>query len=312
MVSSTFNGDRVSQSEAKASLLAARWRSVRSGLLALGLVLSGIALSNTILALQHAWFDAPSWPDTAISLVLAGLGIALVWRGLRASDPAASILGYAGGALLWMGFFEWTWLNFTVWLGIGPLMVDGVPMLHGSMLLIQATVGIFLPLTLLIASNKDTRCRMMLWFRRRLRLKIPNTAERSPPHHPSRVSATETIFVIWFIYLLNIALYDPRLLGSSTGTYLISLALIGGWLVFLMNRLCRISQPGLAVRYAIPTAYLLSILIDGATFTGLFSAYWIQPIRFPFFATAMVLLFALSVHGLCQPPGTKQLRARST
>jgi len=311
MASSTFSNDRARQSSAGASLLAARWQRVRSGALALGLVLSGIALSNTILALQHAWVDSPSALDSLVSLSLACLGIILIWRGLSASDPAASVLGYAGGALLWMGFFEWTWRNFTVWLDIDHLMVDGAPALPGSFLLIQASVCLFIPLTLLVAVNKDTRCRMMLWVRGRLGLEIPDAKGNRSPQHPARVSATETIFIIWFIYLFNISLYDPRLIGGSSTLYLISLALLGGWLVYLVNRLLRISQPGLAVRYAIPTAYLLSILIDGATFTGLFSAYWIEPIRFPFFATAMVLLFALSVHGLCQPPGAKQPRAQS-
>jgi len=311
MVSSTFNSDRAGRTGSATSPWGSRWQRVRPGVLALGLVLSGIALSNTILALQHAWVDSPSALDSLVSLALSGLGMVLIWRGLKASDPAASVLGYGGGALLWMGFFEWTWRNFTVWLDIDPLMVDGVPALPGSFLLIQASVCLFIPLTLLAAANKDTRCRMMLWARRRLRLEIPDSQGSRAPQHAARVAATETVFIIWFIYLFNISLYDPRLIGGSSTLYLLSLALLGGWLVFLLNRLLRIPDPGLAVRYAIPTAYLLSILIDGATFTGLFSAYWIQPLRFPFFATAMVLLFALSVHGLCQPPGAKQPRAQS-
>jgi hypothetical protein len=309
MVSSTFNGGSSGQIGPESPVVSARWRAMRSSLLAIGLVLSGIALSNTILALQHAWVDSPSWHDSLVSLALSGFGLALIWRGLRVPDPAASILGYAGGALLWMGFFEWTWRNFTVWLGIEPLMINGAPALPGSFLLIQATVCLFIPLTLLIAVNKDTRCRMMLWVRRRLGLEIPDSrGERSTPH-PARVSATETIFIIWFIYLLNISLYDPRLIGSSSELYLAALALLGGWLLFLVPRLFRIPQAGLSIRYAIPTAYLMSILIDGATLTGLFSAYWIQPIQFPYFATAMILLFATCVYGLCQPPAALQRQA---
>lgn len=274
------------------------------GGLALCLVLSGIALSNTTLALQHAWLEHPSWQDTLASFALSGVGMVLIWRGLSAEDPIASILGYAGGALLWMGFFEWTWMNFALWLGIEPLMVNGSPMLPPSFLLIQASSFIFLPLVFLIAANKDTRCRMMLWIRRRLRLTIPQTPGHRTRHHSSRVSATETIFVIWFIYLLNIALYDPRLLGGSQETYLIGLALIGCWVLFPLSRLFRIPRPGLAVRYAIPTAYLLSVLIDSLTQTGLFPPFWVRPIEYPLLAVTMVAVFAACIYGLCRikPP----------
>jgi len=265
---------------------------------ALLLVIAGIALSNTTLAIQHALLDIPSWPDTLASLGLALAGAVLIWRGLAAADPAASIFGYAGGALLWMGFFEWTWINFSLWLGIEPLMVNGAPFLPPSFLLIQASTFIFLPLVFLIAANKDTRCRMMLWFRRRLRLGIPDSIGNRHRHHAARVSATETVFVIWFIYLLVIALHDPRLLGRGEATYLVCLTLLGAWVAFLLSRLLRIRQPGLAVRYAIPTAYLLSVLIDSMTHAGLFSAYWVQPFEYPWFALTMVGIFTACIYGL--------------
>jgi len=277
---------------------ARRWPSAAIGGLTLGLVIAGIALSNSTMALQRALFGGLFWQDSAASLTLAALGIALVWRGLKSEDPAASILGYAGGALLWMGFFEWTWRYFSVWLGGDPLMVDGQPVLPPSYLLIQASVFIFLPLVILGVANKDTRCRMMQWFRRKLRLKAPDT--RGNTHRPdaARVSASETIFLIWFVYLLNISLYDPRLFGKSTEIYLVGLLLIGCWVVFLISRHLRIPQPGLSVRYAIPTAYLLSILIDSATVTGLFPAFWIQPLEYPVAAASMLVVFAGCIHGL--------------
>ena len=275
-----------------------RWPSWAVGGTALWLVLAGIALANTTLALQHAWINGPSWQDGIASLTLAVLGIALIWRGLKVADPVASICGYAGGSLLWMGFFEWTWRNFSLSLGIDPLMIDGQMALPPSFLLIQASTFVFLPLVVLIAANKDTRCRMMQWFRRSLRLKVPDTSGNRHRHDSARVSAMETVFVIWFVYLLNIALYDPRLLGTSQVVYLASLALIACWVVFLVARLLRIPQPGLAVRYAIPSAYLLSIVIDGVTQTGLFPAFWVQPLKYPLAASCMLALFVACSYGL--------------
>jgi hypothetical protein len=281
---------------------AGRWPPVAVGALSLGLVVAGIALANTTLALQRAWFGHTFWVDSAASLTLVAVGVALLLRGLKAADPAASILGYSGGALLWMGFFEWTWRYFTVWLGIDPLMVDGQPALPGSFLLIQASVCIFLPLTILGVANKDSRCRMMQWFRRVLRLSAPATRGNAHRSDPARVTASETVYVIWFVYLLNISLYDPRLLGASQGMYLGALAVIGLWAVYLVSRHLRIASPGYSVRYAIPTAYLLSILIDGSTLSGLFPAFWIQPLQYPIAASSMVLVFAGCVYGLCRVP----------
>ncbi len=139
---------------------------------------------------------------------------------------------------------------------------------------------------------------MVQWFRHKLRLKAPETSGNRHRHHSARVSASETIFVIWFIYLLNIALYDPRLLGQSQTVYLASLALIACWVFFLIARLIRIPKAGLAVRYAIPTAYLLSILIDGVTQTGLFPAFWIQPLVYPLSSAAVPVLFLSCAYGL--------------
>jgi hypothetical protein len=269
-------------------------RSLRRTLAALLLVVSGVALANITLALQHALVSGPSWQDSLASLTLAMLGMTLVWRGLTADETSASIMGYAGGALLWMGFFEWTWANWSVWLGIEPLMVDGQPSLPASLLLVQASGFIFLPLVLLMAANRDTRCRMMRWCRRRLHLATPAPDVRHQ-NNAARVAATETVFVIWFIYLLNIALYDPRLLGHVPQLYYGAVAIIAGWGLYLVTRLARIRNTGMAIRYAIPTAYLLSIPVDAMTMAGWFPAVWIQPLQYPVAAGVAASLFLISV-----------------
>ncbi len=293
-------GGTLSRDRSAPAASAGRWPPVAVGALSLGLVVAGIALANTTMGLQRAFVGSTFWTDSLASFALAGFGTALIWKGLKVDDPAASILGYAGGALLWMGFFEWTWRYFSVWLGIDPLMIDGQPVLPGSFLLIQASVCIFLPLTILSVANKDSRCRMMQWIRRVFRLQAPDTRGNPNKGDPARVAATETIFVIWFVYLLNISLYDPRLLGASQNVYLASLAVIGVWAVYLVSRHLRIPSPGLSLRYAIPTAYLLSILIDGSTLSGLFPAFWIQPLQYPIAASSMAFVFAGCVCGLLQ------------
>lgn len=289
--------------EGPESLFADSGLALRTTGASLLLVFTGIALANITLALQHTLINVPSWQDTLFSLGMGIFGAEIVWRGLRAGDVTGSIMGYVGGALLWMGFFEWTWANFSLWLGIDALVVDGQAVLPASLLLVQASSFIFIPLVVLTAANKDTRCRMMIWLRRRLRLPTP---ARTPnhTHNAARVSATETLFIIWFIYLLNIALYDPRLLGRGPEVYYGCVSLIGAWGVFLVTRLLRIRDVGMAIRYAIPTAYLLSIPVDAMAMAGWFPAVWVQPVSYPFSACVALGLFVSAIFVLRR--GTQQ------
>ncbi|MEM0952991.1 MAG: hypothetical protein AAGI24_02520 [Pseudomonadota bacterium] len=256
---------------------------------ALILVLAGISLANATLVIQNALVTPPAPVYTSISMTLGTLGLILIWYGLKAGDVLGSMLGYMGGTLVWVGFFEWTWWSCSHWLGIETLVIDGRAVLPPSMLLVQASSMIFLPLLLLAGTNKDTRCRMMLWCRRRLGLHIPRDAGHQ--HHAARVSATETVFIIWFVYLLNITLYDPRLVGPGPGAHHVVSVLIGVWALYLCTKLIRIAQIGAAIRYAIPTAYFLSIPLDSMTLAGWFPAMWVQPLSYPGYAAGAVLAF---------------------
>lgn len=265
---------------------------VQRSVAALFLVFAGIALANITLALQHGLVPGQSLMDTSVSFSLGALGAVLIWLGLRADDTVGSIMGYAGGALLWMGFFEWTWANFSLWLGVDPLVIDGQVVLPAQLLLVQASSFIFLPLAILSAANKDTRCRMMQWFRRRLGMATPPPSPQYS-HNAARVSATETLFIIWFIYLLNIALYDPRSLGRSPELYYSCVLAIALWGAYLVSKLLSIRDTGIAIRYAIPTAYLLSIPVDAMAMAGWFPAVWVQPFEYPLSAIAAVVVFGI-------------------
>ena len=267
-------------------------------LAALMMVLAGISLANVTLSLQNALVTPPAPVYTSISMTVGTLGLILIWYGLKAGDALGSILGYMGGTLIWVGFFEWTWWSCSHWLGIETLVINGQPVLPPSMLLVQASSMIFLPLLLLASTNKDTRCRMMLWSRRRLGLHIPRDAGHQ--HHAARVSATETVFIIWFVYLLNITLYDPRLVGSGPGAHHVVSLIIGVWALYLCTKLIRVPQIGPAIRYAIPTAYFLSIPLDSMTLAGWFPAMWVQPLSYPGFAAGAAAVFCAAAFALCR------------
>ena len=265
-----------------------------AGLTALLAVLAGIALSNTTVALQHHWLPTASAADTAFAAGAAALGLWLVWFGLQQGEMRASVAGYIGGSLIWIGVFEWTWAAFGTWLNIPPLQDNGMVIFGPGLLLVQATSLIFVALLCVYGTNKDTRCRMFMWFHRTLRLQ-PGKLTPGYRRQFAKITATETIFLIWFVYVVSLTINDPRLIGYASPAAPVIYVLLAIWSVYLMARLFKLRQAAAAFRYAIPTGYIVSIPIDALAQRGLYPAFWVQPLKYPLLMTAMLVLFAASL-----------------
>jgi hypothetical protein len=83
------------------------------------LVMGGIALGHSAVILQWQITGGYSLLDSFVSLAIGSTGVALVWRGLKRPELPATLMGYLGGNLIWLGFFEWTWHAFGKWMGPG-------------------------------------------------------------------------------------------------------------------------------------------------------------------------------------------------
>ena len=262
-----------------------------TGLTVLLTVLSGIALSNTTVSLQRHWLATPSVGDTVFSAAVAGLGLWLVWQGLRQPEVRASLLGYVGGSLIWIGAFEWTWASFGAWLGIPPLRDSGMVIFTPGLLLVQSTSLVFVALLCVYGANKDTRCRMFMWFHRTLRLK-PGKMTPGLRRQFARITATETLFLIWFVYVSTLTVNDPRLIGYASPAASLLYVGLALWSAYLLSRLFALKQIGAAFRYAIPVGYIVSIPIDALAQRGFYPAFWVQPLQYPLLMLAMLAVFA--------------------
>lgn len=261
-----------------------------AGLFCLAVVFMGLALGHSAVVLLRIVAGAPSTLDTVLSMAIGVAGIVLVWRGLRQGENLATWMGYAGGNLIWVGWFEWTWESFGHWLGLAPVVDKGMPILSPGLQMIESTALVVLVLLILLGANKDTRCRMFMWFHRNLRLRPgPMTAGYQRQH--ARNTALETIFLIWFIYLCAIVINDPRLIRyDSTMAMVLTVAFVG-WGLYLANKLRRIRGLGPALRYAIPTGSILWLPLEGFSRWGLYPEVWIKPLQFPVLMSATLLLF---------------------
>ena len=278
-------------------------RSAAGGLLALVMVFCGLALGHTLVVLQSQMTAGSVALDTSVSMALGILGVCLVWKGLSRPENQATLLGYLGGNLIWVGFFEWTWKHFGAWLQLTPVTDKGIPILMPGLLMIQATSLIVIVLLIFFGANKDTRCRMFMWFHRNFRLR-PGRMTAGYQRQHARTTAIETVFLIWFIYLCAITINDPRLIGyDSIAAVVITVGFVA-WGLYLVNKLTRIRGLGAAFRYAIPTANILWLPIEGFSRWGLYPEVWVKPLQYSVLMTIVLLVFAAAGVAIFRSAGT--------
>jgi len=274
-------------------------KSAAGGMLALVTVFCGLALGHTLVVLQDHLIGDQLLLDTAVSMALGIAGICLVWNGLSRPETQATLLGYLGGNLIWVGIFEWTWKYFGDWLNLEPVMDQGMPILMPGLLMIQATSLIVIVLLIFFGANKDTRCRMFMWFHRNFRLR-PGRMTAGYQRQHARTTAIEAVFLIWFIYLCAITINDPRLIRyDSTAAIVITVGFVA-WGLYLVGKLTKIRGFGPAFRYAIPTGSILWLPIEGFSRWGLYPEVWVKPGEYSILMSCVLLVFVVAVVAMFQ------------
>ncbi|MFW2404527.1 MAG: hypothetical protein ACN4GT_07155, partial [Gammaproteobacteria bacterium] len=185
------------------------------GFICLITVFCGMALGHSLVVLQHSFTGGPTALNTLICAVMGIAGFTLVWIGLNKPEAQATVLGYIGGNLIWIGVFEWIWLSFAHWMKVEPIYDRGMMILSPELLIIQATGMIVVAMLIFLGANKDTRCRMFMWFHRNFKL-TPGRQTPGYKRQHARTTALETVFLIWSIYQFAILINDPRLIGYDS------------------------------------------------------------------------------------------------
>ena len=260
------------------------------GLFAFLTVLLWTPLAHTLVVLQFGQLGPAAMYST--SFIVGLIGWVLVWKGFNRDELPATVMGFMGGALIWSGWMEGGLEFFGHWLNPEPLMYMGVELFTANLLLLQAT-GIFLVALLIwLGSNKDTHCRMFMWFHRNFRL---TPARRTPGYKRqfSRIVALEVIMINWFFYVLILLLFDPRILGPTHRATIAAVAVISLWAIWLLIfRMLPFSRPAAALRYAVPVANIFWFGIEVGSAWQLYVEPWIYPFRFPITNAIIALAFA--------------------
>ncbi len=260
------------------------------GFLAWATVLLWMPLAHTLMVLQYDLLSGA--PAYLSSFILGLIGWIMVWKGFRVDDLPATVLGFTGGSLIWLGWMEGSFEFMGHWLKPSKLMYMEVELFTANLLVLQATGVVLVALLVWLGSNKDTHCRMFLWFHRNFKL---TPARRTPGYKRqfSRIVALEVIMINWFFYVLILWLFDPRVLGPfhpATIAVVCAVLLWSLWLLFFRMR--SFTGPAAALRYAVPCASILWFCVEAGSAWQLYTEPWIYPFRFPFTNAIIALAFA--------------------
>lgn len=267
-----------------------------AGVFSLLMVWFSLALGHSLVVLQHS-SNPMGTVDTLFSVSLGFAGFALVWIGMKRPENQATLLGWIGGGFIWCGWFEWTWRYTAHWLAIEPVMDAGMVILSPELLMIQATTLLAVAVLIFFGANKDTRCRMFMWFHRNFKLR-PDTMTPGFKRQHARNTAIETVFLIWTIYLFAIFINDPRgIKYDSIAAMVITVGFVI-WAIYLMAKLLKIRGLGATFRYAIPTGNIAWLPIEAFARWGLYPEVWIYPSKYPFIMSSVFVLYLLGIFAM--------------
>lgn len=159
-----------------------------------------------------------------------------------------------------------------------PLMAGEIAT-KAEYLVMMSSLGILGSTLAYFLLNKETKCNMFIWFQRNLKLK---TGKPNPNHERNfaAITALETIYVIWFCYLLLLFIYDENILGDrhpvTYGIFFFNVI----WAVYLFLRLMKFWRVTTAIRYGIPTAIIAWNAVEIAGRWHLYTEFWEKPQEF--------------------------------
>ena len=253
----------------------------------------------TIYVLPEPW----KW---VVPALVGCIGVWLVLRGMGRDEVKGSLLGYLGAVLIWMSWFESGLPILAHSAQIPPaLPADGNYMagLLGEHIFLQMS-GIFCVVSLFfIMLNKDVRCRMLLWIKRRLGL-AEAIGKPTQGYRPNvaRVAAFEYFFVTWFIYVLMITIIDPRLFGlHHPVTYTLS-GLVCAWGLYLLYKCTQQREVGLAIRYGIGAVGVAWFIPETLAFYDILYEFYLRADLHPVAMSAVTLVYIACIRLIYTTP----------
>ena len=104
-------------------------------------------------------------------LLLGAVGFAIIWKGLKQNETNGTWMGILGGALIWVGWFEFTFDFFGEFFGIADWASPNGSTGQAGTILLMSTMPLMLTLLLIYGfANRQTKCNFLRWFQRRFHM----------------------------------------------------------------------------------------------------------------------------------------------
>ena len=250
------------------------------GIIAFITVLMAQPLGHALFVMMKDLFGSAEETSFWASFICGLVGFVMVWIGLKKKETAATWLGFVGAILIWTGWFEYSWELFAHLLNVQPLYTaSGELAMSPGLQVIQASGIVMIATTLLLYFNRETRCTAFKWIHKHGHMD-PGKASPAKDRDYARITALETIFVIWFIYVINLTLYDERILGAQHPvTYAVFFGFLI-WAIYLNTRLIKYARMAPAVRYAIPTTVITWLDVEVLSRWGILDEFWLYPAEY--------------------------------
>ncbi|MBL8630653.1 MAG: hypothetical protein JNM81_13540 [Rhodospirillaceae bacterium] len=286
------------------------YRKPYVGLLAMATVIIGIAMGHAILVSMRLLLGAEDHhfiaSEVIVSLLMGCGGMYMVWLGRNKGEGLGTWLGFIAGTLIWIGFFELSWKAFAIGLNPQPVTYDGIPVLNAELQVIQASSVAFFMMMAFLTINKETRCNMMVWIRRKLGLD-PGKAITNRERNFAAVTASESYMTTWACYIITIMIVDPRIVGNPMGmaAQLPYLAIFA-WGLYMVYRITKQREMAPALRYAIGAGNVNWIWIEAGSRAKLYEEIWIKPLKYPVSLSILFVLLVIALIIMLQNKGVSR------
>jgi hypothetical protein len=261
------------------------------GLLAFIIVFVVQALGHTVMVLMEEIFGQAYQYHSAFLLGLAGA--ALLFVGMRhESEVSATWLGFFSGVFLWTGWVEFSFVWSATVLGVPDLMADGEIATKAEYLVMMSSIGVLGATLVYFLLNKETKCNFFHWFQRRMWLNTGKPS-RGYPRNFAGITALETIYVIWFFYLVLLFIYDESILGETHPVVYGLFFANTIWAMYLIQRLVKFWKVTTAIRYGIPTGVIAWNSAELLGRWGFFTEIWVHPQEYWLEMTLVFAAFAI-------------------
>lgn len=225
-------------------------------------------------------------------LLLGLVGLGLLLHGTRREgEVQGTLLGFAAGLLIWLGWASYLFAYNPMDLNQGMVEVAPGQNRPAMLLYIQGSFGICVATLLFFVFNKDSKCDAFRWIQRKCRLSL-GKAGSGQGRNFCRITFMETIYVTWFCYGLSLFLGDNRFLGyHHWATYGI-VALLAVWAIYLIWKLSKFTRVMAAIRFAIPTKAIFWIPFgEFAPKYGFYEDIWLKPQEYSLVMWGVFILF---------------------